>query len=377
MSLLSESGRRKLQAFEDWVNADSFDIPPEIVYPEKVDDHHGHGGHDDHGHEEHHDDAHHEEHHDDAHHEEHHCTPSLPQPSREEVRKAQVEAVNLREEEKRRARADKMAALEKKRAEKRGPEKPKEAGAVRFYNVAAIITGFIVAAVLIITVAFLPPSGSENAPDVNEVTERYLSSGLSETGATNAVAGIILDYRAFDTLGESMVLFTATVTVLFLLYQFKRDKKEGIADADDAEHYGGIRSLPAKVCFRISIPYVLLYGIYVVVNGHLSPGGGFSGGTILGSAFVLSHLAFGEEYTARFINVNRCMKIMATGLFVYIALKTYHVLTGANGIASAIPLGTPGSIFSAGLIFPLNICVGLVVACTIFALYHLFTAWKA
>ena len=53
------------------------------------------------------------------------------------------------------------------------------------------------------------------------------------------------------------------------------------------------------------------------------------------------------------------------------------ILTGANGMESMIPLGTPGSIFSSGLIFPLNICVGLVVACTIFSFYSLFTDWKS
>ena len=57
----------------------------------------------------------------------------------------------------------------------------------------------------------------------------------------------------------------------------------------------------------------------------------------------------------------------------YALLKTYSFYTGANGIESIIPLGTPGAILSGGLILPLNICVGLVVACTMYAFYALFS----
>lgn len=409
MSLLSESGRETRQKFLDWVNADSFEIPQEIVFPPKPDDHHGHDdhgdghGHDEHGHEEHgHDDHGHEEHgheehgheehgheehgheehaheehghdehgHDEHGHHEHLDPPCVPQPSREEVRKEQIAAANAKEEEERRERAEKVAA-----AVKAKEEAPKEPGVIRGYHITAIVCGVLLALILVVTVALLPQFGSDTAPAVNEVSTRYLEQGLTDTGAVNAVAAVILDYRAFDTLGESVVLFTATVTVIFLLKQFKR-KGEGAVSMDDREHYEGMRSLPARVVFGITIPFILLYGIYIVVNGHLSPGGGFSGGTILGAAFVLTHLVFGERHTERFLTVDLCMKVMAAGLFVYIALKSYHVLTGANGTESAIPLGTPGSLFSAGLIFPLNICVGLIVACTIYSLYHLFTSWKA
>ena len=425
MSLLSDFGRNGVQSFKDWVNADSLDIPPEIVFPPKPDDHghghddhghgdhghddHGHGdhGHDDHGHDAHCEEAHdhgadaheahaHEEHaheahahedhghedhgHDEHGHHEHLDPPCVPQPSRAEAREALWKEINEKDEEARKERAEKVAAAAKRRDEKAAAYAAADEDygvpeISRGYHAAALICGLILAAILLVTVASLPHFGSDSSPAVNEVSRRYLESGVSETGAINAVAGIILDYRAFDTLGESVVLFTATVTVLFLLKQCKRAYGKN-SQEDEKEHYEGMRSLPARVVFGISIPFILLYGIYVVVNGHLSPGGGFSGGTILGAAFVLSHLVFGEKYTERFITVDRCSKIMAAGLFVYIGLKTYHVLTGANGIESGIPLGVPGSIFSAGLIFPLNICVGLVVACTIFSLYNLFSSSK-
>ena len=255
-------------------------------------------------------------------------------------------------------------------------EKRERPAVERWYRVFALLSGLLLAVVLLVTVAMLPHFGAADAPAVNEVSRRYLEQGLTDTGAVNAVAGIILDYRAFDTLGESVVLFTATVTVIFLLQQARRKPGEE-KTAEEIDVNTGVRSLPAKVVIGITFPFILLYGIYVVLNGHLSPGGGFSGGTILGGGLILCHIVYGERYTERFITVKRCSQIMAGGLFVYIALKTYHILTGANGIASAVPLGTPGSIFSSGLIMPLNICVGLVVSCTIYALYNLFTSWRS
>ena len=84
----------------------------------------------------------------------------------------------------------------------------------KLYIVLSIILVLILSSALLITVSNLPRYGSAvTHPLNNEVSERYIEKGLEETGATNIVAGMILDYRAFDTLGESHVLFTAMCAV--------------------------------------------------------------------------------------------------------------------------------------------------------------------
>ena len=65
--------------------------------------------------------------------------------------------------------------------------------------------------------------------------------------------------------------------------------------------------------------------------------------------------------------------IVWAALMVYTLLKTYSFYTGANGIESIVPLGTPGRILSGGMILPLNICVGIVVTGTMYAFYALFS----
>lgn len=120
-------------------------------------------------------------------------------------------------------------------------------------------------------------------------------------------------------------------------------------------------------------PFILIYGIYIILNGHLSPGGGFSGGAILGAGLALYSSAFGAERVHRFFTFRTFTLCNSTALFFYFIVKGYIFFMGASGRQLSIPLGTPGNILSAGLILPLNICVGIIVACTVYGFYALFS----
>ncbi|KYH28687.1 MULTISPECIES: hydrogen gas-evolving membrane-bound hydrogenase subunit E [Clostridium] len=71
--------------------------------------------------------------------------------------------------------------------------------------------------ILLLGVMDLPTFGEAKNPANNEVYEYYVENSVKDTGATNIVSGIILDYRAFDTFVESSVLFTSAVIVIILL----------------------------------------------------------------------------------------------------------------------------------------------------------------
>ena len=123
---------------------------------------------------------------------------------------------------------------------------------------------------------------------------------------------------------------------------------------------------------KVLVPVVLLLGIYVVLNGHLSPGGGFSGGAIMGAALMIYVTAFGFEAIRRFFTYRTYQRVVLCALLTYAVSKCYSFYTGANGLHSVIPLGTPGAILSSGLILVLNICVGFIVTCTMYAFYAVF-----
>ena len=239
----------------------------------------------------------------------------------------------------------------------------------RLYTVLSIVVCLALALAMMITVSWLPAFGSADVPANNEVAQRYLSKAIEETGATSAVAGMILDYRAFDTLGESFVLFTAACCVFILL---RRDTPEPAGAARERESFDLTRDPILTKMSHILVPLIFLLGIYVILNGHLSPGGGFSGGAILGAGLILFSISHQPAGVSRFFNLRTYRVITVSALSFYCLAKSYSFFTGANGLASGIPLGTPGAIFSSGLILPLNIAVGLVVACTMYGFYSLF-----
>lgn len=239
----------------------------------------------------------------------------------------------------------------------------------RFYKGAVVVLGAAIIFALLLTASNTPAFGDEHNPYNNEVSERYLEKGLEETGAVNAVTGMILDYRAFDTFGESCVLFIAAACVLILL---RDDKTDTTAKAIIDERFEPVSDTILQASTRILFPALMIFGIYILLNGHLSPGGGFSGGAIMGAGLILHVNAFGYKKTQKFFNEKTYKRVTVGALSFYCIAKSYSFFTGANHIPSGIPTGTPGAILSSGLILPLNICVGLVVACTMYAFYTLF-----
>lgn len=240
----------------------------------------------------------------------------------------------------------------------------------------SVLLCLVIVALLLATVAELPPFGHERNPANNEVVNRYVKFGWHETGAQNIVAGLILDYRAFDTFGESSVLFTAAVSVLMILGASRSNKrKDSDSDSPALARHHVFRHDDAilRGVASLSIPVILMMGCVVVINGHLSPGGGFSGGAILSTALILAANAFGFERVHQFFSERTFIVTSSTALMIYALSKGYSFFTGANGFHSIIPKGTVGNILSAGLILPLDICVGLIVAGTLYGFYALFS----
>lgn len=234
------------------------------------------------------------------------------------------------------------------------------------YKAASVAICLIMITILLITVSFLPAFGNPDNPVNNEVSQRYIEKGLEETGAVNIVSGMILDYRAFDTLGESTVLFAAASSVMMLMRKEKKGK-------EITDKFSPKRDPIVKIVAKFIIPVLLVFGIYIVLNGHLSPGGGFSGGAIMGAALILYSSAFGYKNIKKVVTEKFVRNVTFFSLIFYACAKSYSFYCGSHHLETGIPLGTPGAILSSGLILPLNIAVGLVVTCTMYSFYSLFS----
>ncbi|MCE5203768.1 MAG: hydrogen gas-evolving membrane-bound hydrogenase subunit E [Coriobacteriales bacterium] len=159
-------------------------------------------------------------------------------------------------------------------------------------SVAALLV--LIAIPLLAAMAELPPHGSSETPAYTHVSERYLQRGAQEAGAENIVTDVILNYRGFDTNGEVTVIFTSVVAVAAIL--LLRDEER-----TSQERSSTPVSPVLLFIVRTMAPFIALFGMYVILFGHLSPGGGFQGGTILGALVIVSTVVLGPDVAHRMV----------------------------------------------------------------------------
>jgi multicomponent Na+:H+ antiporter subunit B len=134
-----------------------------------------------------------------------------------------------------------------------------------------------------------------------------------------------------------------------------------------------VDDLVLKTVARLLIPFIQLYGLYVILHGHLSPGGGFAGGVIVAAGFVLYALAFGRSALATVFPERLSTWLESGGILWYVGLGLVGVFAGGAFLANAragFPLGLAGRLFSSGLVFLLNLGIGIKVAATIATLFR-------
>jgi multicomponent Na+:H+ antiporter subunit B len=181
-----------------------------------------------------------------------------------------------------------------------------------------------------------------------EVASHYVEKGPSELGAANIVTSVVVTYRGLDTLGEVTILFAAAAVVGLLIHLNK---------SDNGFRNDGSELL--KTASNLLFPLILLFGVYVFMNGHLTPGGGFQGGAIIASAVVLTVLA----YPNRKIGHTVLSFIESVSGLVYVALGAAGAVLALNGFLDnrILPLGEYGTLISGGLIPVIYSVIGLKV----------------
>ncbi|MBE0700198.1 MAG: MnhB domain-containing protein [Acholeplasmataceae bacterium] len=128
-----------------------------------------------------------------------------------------------------------------------------------------------------------------------------------------------------------------------------------------------------KSITRIIVPFIQVYGIFIILHGHVSPGGGFSGGALIGTSLILYTLVFGLKEGKRKFS-HRISEIAESGgIMIFIAVGLVGMVLGGRflmNMEAGFPLGEPGKLLSAGMIPLLMIGVGIKVASTMVTLFH-------
>jgi len=182
---------------------------------------------------------------------------------------------------------------------------------------------------------------------LNDVAGYYAKNGHAETGDANIVTSVVVTYRGFDTLGEVTILFITATIIGFLLKgkqakeAWKRPDSEFLITAS-----------------QVLIPVIFLVGVYIFVNGHLTPGGGFQGGAVIASANILWLSALKNSK----INHNLLEFAESFSGFGFVLLGVLGIFMAGGFLDNKIfSLGTFGTLFSAGAIPVIYSLIGLKV----------------
>lgn len=184
----------------------------------------------------------------------------------------------------------------------------------------------------------------------NGVKDVYLNETVHKLKVSNAVTSIVVNFRGFDTLGEVTVLFLAVTVLGSILYKRRHDvgKRTVLFSSSKVVTAGS----------KLLFPAIILLGVYVFIHGHLSPGGGFQGGVIIATGFLLMLLAY-ESYSVN----HRVLSIVESlAGIVFTGIGLAGLIMGKTFLENFMPEGVMNNLFSGGIIPIIYIAVGLKVA---------------
>lgn len=238
-----------------------------------------------------------------------------------------------------------------------------------------------------------PDWGDPNSPASLHLSNYYIEHAVEDTEVPNLVTAVLADYRGFDTMFETAVVFTAGLACFLLLRDYRppKDRYYRHVPTGVVLHFkNSARPLKAgnefepvdkdwvpsdiiiKTVCRILIPFIQIYALYVIAHGDYSPGGGFQGGVIFGSSFILLAISYNlktlmKRITEKFLGI-----FAAVGVLIYVGIGAIAMLMGGNFLdysvlAPLVPVD-PGHIRALGML-GVEIGVGIAVMAAMAIIY--------
>lgn len=261
---------------------------------------------------------------------------------------------------------------------------------------AALIIVVILGSTLIYGSLEFPPWGDPNSPASLHVSPRYIEKTMEDTSVPNIVTAVLADYRGYDTMFETIVIFTAGIASIFLLRTYRRSDTEtriyrhiptGITlriekggkyppESLEFERIDSVwvpHDLIVKTTCRMIVPFIQIFALYVIAHGHHSPGGGFQGGVILGAAMILYAVAFNLRSAIRRLGERWAAILSALGVFLYAATGVLCMLLGSNYLDYSVlckVLGVDAVTARSHGILMVEIGVGIAVMAVMITLYY-------
>ncbi|MCL2287441.1 MAG: DUF4040 domain-containing protein [Firmicutes bacterium] len=205
---------------------------------------------------------------------------------------------------------------------------------------------------------FVIPENTGQPHEIN-LSELYISSFENDFGGENAVTAIYLGYRVYDTLFEALVLVISVVAVIHMSHSKKTVVKSG-------KHSEMERDGMAVFAIRVICPVMLLFGVYLILNGHISPGGGFQGGLAIAAFFICRYMIY-DVYDLPIRKLIRLEELVFAGIIIFAVIIVFW------GFTSHLPPRIQPFVQTAHMI-AMNALIGLKVACGFIILFYRYIA---
>lgn len=240
-----------------------------------------------------------------------------------------------------------------------------------------------------------PGWADPTSPASTHLSPHFIEKTMEETSVPNIVTAVLADYRGYDTMYETAVIFTAGLACFILLRVFVREEPEDrlyrhvltgvtvrvkkgakLPPSEDFERIDATWTPPdliIKTICRFLIPFIQLFALYVIAHGHHSPGGGFQGGVILGASIILLAISQDLRTSVRRMREKLDAVLCAVGVIIYAGTGALCLLLGFNfldysALASVLHCD-PVTARSHGILI-VEIGVGIAVMCTMIWIYN-------
>jgi multicomponent Na+:H+ antiporter subunit B len=233
--------------------------------------------------------------------------------------------------------------------------------------IVVLLTGSLLLSVVSVFPAWADPHSPANS---SRISQFYITENEKLTGVPNLVTAVLADYRGFDTLFETVVIFTAGIAVFAVLGRSPRKRRRIESQVVDDDHDQNM--IVIQSC-RLIIPIMQLFALYVIAHGHHSPGGGFQGGVILGSSFILWAIARNLPTALDRLSSRKTVVLACTGILIYAGVGLVCQGLGSNfldyHILHTILPSTDRVMARSHAMLGVEIGVAFTVASVMFGLY--------
>ncbi len=195
------------------------------------------------------------------------------------------------------------------------------------YRLVTLLVGVL----LLWASADFPDWGDPGSPASSGVSTHYIETAYEATHVPNLVSAILADYRNYDTMLETTVVFTAgTAILLFLGVPLSPLAQEREGPLEEESEKPAARDLIVETACRILFPAIQIFALYVLAHGHYSPGGGFQAGVILASSYILMAISFDLQTAVSKFPRRVFLSLAALGVLLYVSLGLLCLVQGGN-----------------------------------------------